>query len=104
MQTPTKATSISKLWSGRWNTAFTDLMHKEVFAPIAKRRGAMAAIVGVFLVSGLLHELVISAPARGGYGLPTAYFGLQCAGVLIERSAFGAKLGLGHGAVGWLSV
>jgi alginate O-acetyltransferase complex protein AlgI len=104
MQAPAKATSISKLWSGQWNTAFTDLMHKEVFAPIAKRRGAAAGIVGVFAISGLLHELVISAPARGGYGLPTAYFGLQCAAVLIERSSLGARLGLGRGVIGWLFV
>ncbi|HEY6227861.1 MAG TPA: DCC1-like thiol-disulfide oxidoreductase family protein [Verrucomicrobiae bacterium] len=104
MLAPAKTTSISKLWSGRWNTAFTDLMHKEVFAPIAKRRGAAAGIMGVFLISGLLHELVISLPARGGYGSPTAYFVLQGAAVLIERSHLGAKLGLGRGLVGWLFV
>jgi predicted DCC family thiol-disulfide oxidoreductase YuxK len=104
MQSPAKATSVSKLWSGRWNTAFTDLMHKEVFAPVAKRRGAAAAIVSVFVISGLLHELVISAPARGGYGLPTIYFGLQCAAVFFERSGLGAKLGLGHGVAGWTFV
>jgi hypothetical protein len=104
MRAPARATSISNLWSGRWNTAFTDLMHKEVFAPITKRRGPIVAIVAVFGISGLLHELVISAPARGGYGLPTAYFGLQCAALLVERSRLGVKLGLGHGAVGWLFV
>jgi alginate O-acetyltransferase complex protein AlgI len=38
-----------------------------------------------FLASGLLHELAISVPVRAGYGLPTAYFVLQGALVVLEK-------------------
>jgi alginate O-acetyltransferase complex protein AlgI len=57
-------------------------------------------LVATFGLSGLLHELVITVPAGGGYGLPTCYFLLQSAGVLIERSPVGRRLRLGEGLRG----
>ena len=56
----------------------------------------------VFVVSGLIHDLVISLPARGGYGLPTFYFALQGMGVVVERSSLGGQLSLRRGYRGWL--
>ncbi len=96
------STSLSRFWGGRWNRAFSDFAQPFLFAPLAKRFGSKIAVLGVFLFSGLLHELVISVPARGGFGLPTAYFAAQTAGIWIERSAPGRAVGLGHGAHGWM--
>lgn len=104
MQAPAKATSVANFWANRWNTAFAHLMRTQIFPPVARRYGLVIAVAIVFGISGLLHELVISVPARGGYGLPSAYFALQCFAVTLERSRFGTWLGLSHGFVGWCFV
>jgi len=100
MRAPLLATSLGDFWSARWNTGFHALAHKFLFRPLARIFGKIPAVLGVFLVSGLVHDLVITLPARGGYGLPTAYFLLQGFGLVFERSAFGRGLGLGAGIRG----
>ncbi len=102
MTNPIRATSLAGFWGGQWNKAFLDLMAPHIFAPLARAFGATKAAFAVFLFSGLLHEMVISLPARGGFGLPTLYFTVQGAGLLGERSRLGRKLGLGRGFRGWL--
>lgn len=106
MDSPWRSKSIGEFWGRRWNSAFNLLAFQFVSRPIArairKRRsgevrkklrgssslhaGTVLGTLAAFLVSGLTHELVISFPARAGYGLPTAYFLLQGAGILLERA------------------
>src|SRR6185503_3758525 len=93
--------SLAEFWGRRWNTGFSGPARSLLHAPLAKGIGPVAATACVFLLSGLVHESVISLPAGGGYGLPTAYFLLQGAGLQIERSRVGRRLGLGRGVRGW---
>jgi hypothetical protein len=97
MNWPVLSEGVSEFWGRRWNTAFRDLTHRFLFRPLAARLGPRAGLAAGFLFSGLVHDLVISVPAGGGYGLPTVYFALQGLGLLAERSRFGKALRLGHG-------
>lgn len=94
MSNPAASTTLSEFWGKRWNLGFRQLAHEFIFRPLLRRTGATAAGFSVFFASGLIHDLVISLPARGGYGLPTTYFLIQGLGVIFERSAFAARIGL----------
>jgi hypothetical protein len=102
MNQPAAARSLAEFWGRRWNLAFRDLAHRFVFLPLLRWMHPTSALLAGFAISGLIHELVISVPAGGGYGWPTAYFVIQGLGVMFERSGFGRSLGLGRGVVGRL--
>jgi predicted DCC family thiol-disulfide oxidoreductase YuxK len=102
MENPLRSSSLAEFWGRRWNTAFHELASRFTFRPLRPAVGRAGATMLVFLASGLIHELVISIPANGGYGLPTGYFVLQGLGVAGERTRLGRRLGLGRGWRGWL--
>jgi Membrane bound O-acyl transferase family len=101
MRSPLRSTSLGEFWGKRWNLGFRQLAHELIFRPTSRELGTGMAGFLVFAVSGLIHDLVISLPPRGGYGLPTLYFLLQGTGVTIERSRFGKSFGLARGGRGW---
>lgn len=101
MSKPILSRALSEFWGKRWNLGFRQLAYELIFRPLHKRIGVASTGLLVFLASGLIHDLVISLPARGGYGLPTGYFVLQGLGVTLERSALGKQLGLRSGFPGW---
>jgi Membrane bound O-acyl transferase family len=101
MNAPSRAVSLSEFWGRRWNLAFRDLAHAFVFRPLVGTWGPTTATIAVFVVSGVIHDLVISGAARAGFGEPTLYFLIQAACLFIERSRLGRRIGFGRGWVGW---
>lgn len=83
---PIKATSLTEFWSKRWNIAFSEMTSVAIFRPVKKWGGSATALMAAFIFSGLLHELALSVPVNGGYGLPTLYFIIQGAVVLAEKA------------------
>jgi len=102
MNHPWAATSLSDFWGRRWNRAFRDLAHRFLFRPLTRMLNPRFALLFGFVVSGVVHEIVITVPAGGGYGGPTLYFCLQGLGIALEHTRFGKRIGLGQGWRGWL--
>ena len=71
---PAASKTLSEFWGRRWNLAFHAVTKRWIFAPAARRWGAGWGVAAAFLWSGLLHDLLLSVPAGGGYGRPTLYF------------------------------
>ncbi|HEY3899278.1 MAG TPA: MBOAT family protein [Chthoniobacter sp.] len=92
MSSPVSARSLGEFWGKRWNAGFRDLAFGLWFVRLRALLSPRLATLTVFLISGLIHELAITIPARAGYGLPTCYFLIQGTGVLGERTCFGAGL------------
>ena len=101
MNAPILATSVAEFWSRRWNLAFRDYASPFLFVPLMRKTNSAVAVLAGYTFSGLVHEIAISVPAHGGYGLPTLYFAIQGAAMLIERSAEKRGIGLTNGLLGW---
>lgn len=101
MNWPLASRNIGQFWGVRWNTAFRDLTYRFLFRPLLPRLGAPGALLLGFLVSGLIHDLVISVPAGGGYGGPTLYFFVQGCAILVSRPARSRRVDLHSGFMGW---
>jgi hypothetical protein len=83
---PVAARSLADFWGNRWNRAFSAFARDLLFVPAARHVGAAGATLIVFGFSGVIHELVISLPAGGGYGGPLLYFLIQGLLLLAENS------------------
>jgi alginate O-acetyltransferase complex protein AlgI len=89
---PWRSVSLTDFWSYRWNRSFSEFCRRLVFWPLARRWGTRWASFAVFVFSGFIHEIMISAPARGGYGGPMMYFIINGLAVQIETLSGWQKL------------
>ena len=100
MNRPLSGKNAGEFWGKRWNTAFRDLTHQHLFTRLVPVLGGKWAMMMIFLVSGLVHDLVISLPAGSGYGLPTLFFMIQGCVLLLQRTKLFKKFGFHRGLRG----
>ena len=81
---PLASRSLRDFWTKRWNRPFVEMDRVLFIEPLRRRFGIHGAMFGVFLISGLLHEMAISYPSGAGWGGPLLYFAIQGAAVLLE--------------------
>jgi alginate O-acetyltransferase complex protein AlgI len=82
---PWAARSLAEFWSRRWNLAFVEMNQRLFARTLYRRLGKTGSRLALFALSGLLHELALSFPAGGAWGLPLGYFLLQGALVGVEK-------------------
>lgn len=85
MNSPWQSHRLTEFWGDRWNRAFSDWARRNIFRPFVRRFGVTGGAMAGFLASGLAHELVISIPAKAGWGLPTLYFLIQWGMLALQK-------------------
>ncbi|PKA60034.1 putative long-chain-alcohol O-fatty-acyltransferase 4 [Apostasia shenzhenica] len=56
---PYRTTSLQDFWGRRWNLVVTTVLRPSVYNPIRRRWGSAAGFLATFLVSGVMHELMV---------------------------------------------
>jgi hypothetical protein len=56
---PYLATSLRDLWGRRWNLPASAVLRAAVYDPVRARAGKEAGVLATFLVSGLMHEVLV---------------------------------------------
>lgn len=79
---PLASESLADFWSRRWNLAFVEMDKILFLRPLHQKFGSRGALFGVFIISGILHEMGLSYPAGAGWGGPLLFFVLH--GVLVN--------------------
>jgi len=96
---PWQAEHLADFWGHRWNRLVSDWLRQVVFVPLQRR--PQRALFCTFLVSGLLHELLVSVPMaivyhQSVWGWFVGYFLFQYLAMRIERrlglSRFGRRI------------
>ncbi|PUZ59734.1 hypothetical protein GQ55_4G066200 [Panicum hallii var. hallii] len=83
---PYLSASLGDFWGRRWNLVASAALRAAVHDPVRARLGAPAGVLAAFLVSGLMHEVVLYyLTFRAPTGRVTAFFALHGACVCAER-------------------
>ncbi|CAL5048986.1 unnamed protein product [Urochloa decumbens] len=83
---PYLSSSLQDFWGRRWNLMVSAVLRPAVYDPVRARHGAAAGVLASFLVSGLMHEVVVYyLTFRAPTGHVTAFFALHGACVCAER-------------------
>ena len=103
---PLAARSVADFWGRRWNRLFGDWLLRACFLP--NRDRPTLALGATFLLSGLLHEFLVSLPYGLAYGESLlgwmlVYFSLQWLAIVIERRWLPRK-GISSRLFCWLVV
>lgn len=84
---PLLAPSPADFWSRRWNLYMAHFFRQHIYVPLGGRKVPWRATLGVFVLSGLLHEyfvLAVSGCAGARLGWMMAFFLLQSLAVMLN--------------------
>ncbi|KIK92464.1 hypothetical protein PAXRUDRAFT_829932 [Paxillus rubicundulus Ve08.2h10] len=83
---PWLSTSLGDLWGRRWHQMFRHVFITLGGRPFDYLLGRLGGIIGVFLVSGIYHDIELRSVGRGGNSLVViGFFVMNGIGIVLER-------------------
>lgn len=82
---------LGDFWGRRWNRFIGRTLHVEVFARLQRRFGRALAVMGAFVASGILHEVLFVLLSGTPPGEYLAFFGLQGVALLLGARLFPSR-------------
>ncbi len=102
-QAPWLSTSLAEFWSKRWHQSFRRSFVQLGGKPLRFLFGRIGGIIGVFLLSGILHDWCIWGMGRGtDFPEIGGFFLLNGVGVILEQVWEQATRRKVEGWLGWL--
>ena len=100
---PWAATSLSDFWGRRWHQVFRHIFVQFGYRPARTVFGPLGGVLGVFLLSGTMHDICIWSLARGtDFGKIGGFFVLHGVGVVVEQAYERVTRRKVQGFAGWL--
>ena len=99
---PWRSTSLAEFWGKRWHQAFKPSFIAVAGNPLSVLFGRAGQVLGVFLMSGLLHDISLWGMGRGTeFWSVGGFFLMMAVGVILEDiwKSSGRKV---NGVVGWV--
>ncbi|KAI6045931.1 membrane bound O-acyl transferase family-domain-containing protein [Pisolithus marmoratus] len=81
---PWLSTSLAKFWGQNWHQLFRDILVGCGYKPLEGILGQYA-VMGAFVVSGVLHDVAMRGTGHGDTLRIVGYFVMQGVGVVLER-------------------
>ncbi|KAF9239501.1 hypothetical protein BU15DRAFT_88044 [Melanogaster broomeanus] len=83
---PWLSTSLSDLWGRRWHQMFRHMLLTTGGLPFTYLFGRLGGVLGVFIISGLWHDIEVRAIGRGGNSFVLiGFFVMNGVGIVLER-------------------
>ncbi|KAG9308682.1 hypothetical protein JVU11DRAFT_11639 [Chiua virens] len=102
-EAPWLSTSLSELWGRRWHQMMRDMLLSLGGRPFGWMFGRLGGLVGVFLVSGVFHDIELRGNGLGGNSMGViGFWVMNGVGVVLERvwkRTTGRRVG---GVLGWM--
>ncbi|KIJ18059.1 hypothetical protein PAXINDRAFT_71482 [Paxillus involutus ATCC 200175] len=99
---PWLSTSLSDLWGRRWHQMIRHMLLTLGGRPFGYLFGRLGGIIGVFLLSGIFHDIELRSVAQGNSLVVIGFFVMNGVGIVLERvwkRVCGRRVG---GIWGWI--